>query len=427
MKESQHVQVDKTSEYEGKKKKAGRRKQTEEAENFCLLEETWDMIDCQECKKFFHAQSILYICEECGQNERKETKYLKDALEEERGQTREVEKSLNEKINSLQNQIKVSDKEKAADKVLQNRNEINPLKYEIKKLKQEKKDQDGTIKNLNKELVKKDKLINSMMENKEKRLREIKKMDEKLNEVELENNNLTERLKIAEREESKSKNEKNELMDKLEKDAESKGERASQIFKEEEEKGSDGQVTKEKEKDKEIRTLKRNSKRWENEVAELKMKLNVMVNDKLLMVRTIRQLTGALEVMKRTQYEICTDKKDGQSDEKSSLNRDMEDVDFIQPVVDVLSGTVESTRDKEVEILGEYHCIEDDDVALEYTKEEVDECGMSSNMDEVAGLEIERSESKENQSGRIQNMENGEITNQATCSENNMEDKKEEK
>ena len=76
--------------------------------------------------------------------------------------------------------------------------------------------------------------------------------------------------------------------------------------------------------------------------------------------------------------------------------------------------------------MGEYHCIEDDDVALEYTKEEVDECGMSSNMDEVAGLEIERSESKENQSGRIQNMENDEVTNQATCSENNLEDKTEE-
>ena len=74
------------------------------------------------------------------------------------------------------------------------------------------------------------------------------------------------------------------------------------------------------------------------------MKLNVMVNDKLLMVRTIRQLTGALEVMKRTQYEICTDEKNGQRDEKTNLNRHMEDGDFIQPVMDVLSGTVESNQ-----------------------------------------------------------------------------------
>ena len=44
---------------------------------------------------------------------------------------------------------------------------------------------------------------------------------------------------------------------------------------------SDCQSGKSKEKEKEVRTLRRNAKKWESEVVQLKAQLNVMINDKL--------------------------------------------------------------------------------------------------------------------------------------------------
>ena len=58
-----------------------------------------------------------------------------------------------------------------------------------------------------------------------------------------------------------------------------------------------------------------------------------MINDKLLMVRTIRQLTGALELLKRTQTEMGTRETTEKVREQEGCVKVKEKEEMVQPNV----------------------------------------------------------------------------------------------
>ena len=188
-------------------------------------------------------------------------------------------------------------------------------------------------------------------------------------------------MKIAEKEERKLTKEMEEIIHRFKKDMESKSEEVHDLE-------TDSQSGKSKEKEKEVRTLRRNAKKWESEVVQLKAQLNVMINDKLLMVRTIRQLTGAMELLKRTQIEMGSGEKIDQIGEKNSFVKVKEDEEMVQPGIGMNERNVRSDGAEE-KVLEEYHCIEDDDVILQYTKEEMEMCQSGKEGGDIENVPVE--------------------------------------
>ena len=336
-------------------------------------EDDTEIIQCEKCEEWTLIENIEYQCSSCNdellqEKQLDETLYHKRRYEEGTEKHKAEKAMLNKRITELEKKLALKDQAKKNDITVQDRNEVKLLKDQNRAYKNEISELELKVKQGKRELDKNNKKMDNLEMEKTKKIEEKKKLEEKILSGQTESSTMRTRLIISERESKEQQSEILELKEQLKTAADQLTTIKKKYENYEGDHGNnemtDSSPIDENEEatvavdpvallKKEISKLKKESKKWENEAWELRNNLNVMVNEKLQLVTTIRHLTDNLDLLKRTTVGKV-DSNDDSNVERGTQTEQQE----------------ECNRSLDLEDNDEYRCIDQYDTECEMTDDD---------------------------------------------------------
>ena len=279
---------------------------------YCVCREPDDgtrMVGCNGCGEWYHIRCIElterdvqdmnkrkeeYYCEQCSWNESSKKYLVKQNLNQ---KYLSMKENLNKKISTLNDELKWL-KRKEQTRRENEIQEKNHLKQRISRLAQDLKDKNGELLKQKKFLQEKENIIKSFQKEQERASKEQEKMTGSISEKEFgkqkkdlsefkkENKQLKEELEKTKKRLALIQNEDDEI--------------------EEEKEGDTESINKEEESKKLISRLKRQIKKKELELEDIREEKLKFLKENLEQTRTIRNLNDSLELLKKTaiDYEV---------------------------------------------------------------------------------------------------------------------------